>query len=214
MHIEVLVEDSSGACLLEILLPRIIGAQGEPHTWRVHPYKGIGRIPKGLASKTDPAKRALLDQLPRLLKGYGKTPGTDAVAVIVDSDSRDPRAFLRELNNLLDQCNPAPTTLFSLAIEEMEAWLLGDANALWTAFPRAKKDVLARYKQDSVCGTWELLADAVHKGGKAAIHAAGWPAAGEMKHEWARQIGMLMDVNNNASDSFCQFRDGLKRLVA
>ncbi|WP_254221701.1 DUF4276 family protein [Burkholderia multivorans] len=214
MHIEVLVEDSSGARLLEILLPQIIGAHGAPHTWRVHPYKGIGRIPRGLTSRTDPAKRALLDQLPRLLQGYGKTPGVDAVAVVVDNDARDSQEFLRELEGLRDQCNPAPTTLFSLAIEEMEAWLLGDQNALFAAFPRAKKDVLARYKQDSICGTWELLADAIHKGGRAAIQAAGWPTAGEMKHEWAKQIGMHMDINNNASHSFCGFRDGLRQLVA
>ncbi|WP_321906762.1 hypothetical protein [Burkholderia cenocepacia] len=214
MHIEVLVEDSSGARLLEILLPRIIGVQGDPHTWRVHPYKGIGRIPKGLTSKADPAKRALLDQLPRILRGYGKTPGTDAVVVVVDNDSRDPRIFLKELNSLLGQCDPAPTTLFSIAIEEMEAWLLGDSNALFTAFPRAKKEVLARHKQDSICGTWELLADAVHKGGRSAIQAAGWPTAGEMKHEWANQIGTHMNVDTNASDSFCKFRNALRELVA
>jgi len=32
MHIEVLVEDSSGAKLIEILLPAVIGAYAEPHT--------------------------------------------------------------------------------------------------------------------------------------------------------------------------------------
>ena len=81
MHIEVLVEDSSGAKLLETLLPQVIGEQGMPHTWRLHPYKGIGRLPTGLSAKADPAKRALLDQLPRLLAGYGRTPGIDAVVV-------------------------------------------------------------------------------------------------------------------------------------
>ena len=45
MHIEVLVEDSSGAMLIETVLPRVIGRHGEPHTWRVHAYKGIGHIP-------------------------------------------------------------------------------------------------------------------------------------------------------------------------
>lgn len=38
MHIEILVEDSSGAKLLECLLPQILGRTGESHTWRVHPY--------------------------------------------------------------------------------------------------------------------------------------------------------------------------------
>ena len=48
MHIEVLVEDSSGARLVEMLLPRVIGDYGTPHTWRIHDYSGIGRIPKKL----------------------------------------------------------------------------------------------------------------------------------------------------------------------
>ncbi len=76
MHIEILVEDSSGEKLLQVLLPQLIGTQGDPHTWRLHSYKGIGRIPSDLVTKADPAKRILLDQLPKLLRGYGKTPGS------------------------------------------------------------------------------------------------------------------------------------------
>ena len=214
MHIEVLVEDSSGAVLIETLLPRVIGPQDGPHTWRIHPYKGVGRIPKGLTAKADPAKRALLDQLPRLLSGYGKTPGIEAVVVVLDSDSRPCANFLAELQSLLKRCDPAPTTLFRLAIEEMEAWLLGDRPALLADYPKARKDVLARYAQDSICGTWELLADAIHPGGQAAIHKAGWPLPGQLKHEWAGKIGPGMDVENNASPSFGKFRDGLRRLAS
>lgn len=214
MHIEVLVEDSSGAKLIEALLPTLIGSHSDPHTWRTLPYKGIGRLPAGLSARSDPAKRALLDQLPRLLKGYGKTLGIDAVVVVVDSDRRDCKAFLGELKALLRNCQPAPNTLFRLAIEEMEAWFLGDRQALLAAYPRAKKDVLGRYQQDSVCGTWELLADALHPGGSAAIRAAGWPLPGKIKHEWAKQIGPRMNIEDNLSPSFCKFRDGLRRLVA
>lgn len=214
MHIEVLVEDSSGASLLGSLLPQVIGEKGAPHTWRLHPYKGIGRLPAGLSPKADPAKRALLAQLPRLLAGYGKTPGIDAVVVLLDSDRRDCKAFLKELRSLLSRCQPAPNALFRLAIEEMEAWYLGDLRALLSAFPRAKKDVLRRYRQDSVCGTWELLADAVQPGGSAAIQRAGWPQPGQIKYGWAEQIGPLMDIEHNTSPSFCKFRDGLRKLVA
>lgn len=214
MHIEILVEDSSGAKLLETLLPRVIGERGAPHTWRLHPYKGVGRLPAGLSAKADPAKRALLDQLPRLLAGYGKTKGIDAVLVLLDSDRRDCKAFLRELKALLSRCRPAPNALFRLAIEEMEAWYLGDRQALLAAYPRAKKDVLSRYQQDSVCGTWELLADAVQPGGSTAIRSAGWPLPGQVKHGWAEKIGPRMNVENNKSPSFCKFRDGLRRLAA
>lgn len=214
MHIEVLVEDSSGERLLAQLLPKILGEQGAPHTWRLKAYKGIGRIPKGLTAKADPARRILLDQLPRLLQGYGKTPGIDAVVVVLDTDRRDCKAFLQELKSLADSCNPAPPTLFRLAIEEMEAWYLGDRAALLKAFPRAKRDVLDRYVQDSACGTWELLADAVHAGGAAAIKKAGWPLPGQLKHEWAEKIGPFMSLHQNASPSFGKFRDGLSRLIA
>jgi hypothetical protein len=135
MHIEILVEDSSGSKLVEAVLPNVIGPQGEPHTWRVHSYKGIGRLPAGLSATADPTKRALLNRLPQLLSGYGKTPSIDAVVVVLDNDRRDCNAFLYELRDLLKNCNPAPTTLFRLAIEEMEAWFLGDKQALLAALP-------------------------------------------------------------------------------
>ncbi|WGT62027.1 DUF4276 family protein [Variovorax paradoxus] len=214
MHIEVLVEDSSGAKLIEMLLPSLIGNHDTHHTWRVHSYKGIGRLPPGLTAKGDPAKRALLNQLPRLLTGYGKTPGYDAVVVVLDSDRRDCKAFLDELEALLHQCQPTPNVLFRLAVEEMEAWLLGDRHALLTAYPKAKKEILDRYQQDSVCGTWELLADAVHPGGSASIKKAGWPLPGQVKHSWADHIGPLMNIEQNESPSFRKFRDGLRGIVA
>lgn len=214
MHIEILVEDSSGEKLLEAVLPKLLGEPGSPHSWRVHAYKGIGRIPKNLKAGADPAKRILLDQLPRLLRGYGKTPGIDALVVVLDADKRHCVDFLAELKTLAGGCNPAPNTLFRLAIEEVEAWYLGDREALNTAYPRAKADVLNRYVQDSACDTWELLADAVHPGGSAAIKKAGWPLPGQVKHEWAEKIGPLLDPERNVSPSFGKFRDGLRRLIA
>ena len=214
MHIEFLVEDSSGERLLHLLVPQILGEQGDPHTWRLHAYKGIGRVPKAMTTTGDPAKRILLEQLPKLLRGYGKTPGIDAVVVVLDSDRRDCAEFLTELKDMADNCAPRPSTLFRLAIEEMEAWYLGDREAILQAYPKAKQDVLARYVQDSVCGTWELLADALYPGGSAAIKKGGWPLPGQVKHEWAEVIGPFMSLTSNASPSFLKFRDGLLRLVA
>lgn len=108
----------------------------------------------------------------------------------------------------------APAVLFRLAIEEIEAWYLGDLRAVEAAYPQVKKKVLSRYQQDSVCGTWEMLADAIHPGGSAALEKAGWPLPGQVKHEWASKIGPLMNVETNASPSFNKLRDGLRRLVA
>lgn len=106
MHIEILVEDSSGEQLLQVLLPQLIGPQGDPHTWRLHAYKGIGRIPSGLVTRADPTKRILLDQLPKLLRGYGKTPGIDAVVIVLDADKRGCSEFLSELKSAAIACMP------------------------------------------------------------------------------------------------------------
>ena len=213
MHIEILIEDSSGGQLLNTLLPQILGAQGQPHTWRLHAYKGIGRIPRGLRKTADPAKRILLDQLPKILRGYAKTPGIDAVVVVLDSDRKDCAAFLTQLKELADASEMSSKTLFRLAIEEMEAWYLGDREALLRAYPRAKTKALDGYEQDSVCGTWEVVADALYPGGSKKVKKAGWPLPGQLKHEWAEKIGPEMDIENNTSPSFCKLRDGLRRLI-
>lgn len=214
MHIEILVEDSSGKRLLDKIVPTILGPMGEPHTWRIHPYRGIGRLPKGLNSKADPAKRALLDNLPRLLTGYGRTPGIDAAVVVVDTDKRNCVEFLAELKALEAQCTPRPRVMFRLAIEEMEAWFLGDKDAILAAYPTAERSVLQAYKQDSVCGTWETLADAIYPGGAKALQKLGFPASGDAKHEWAEKIGPNLVLERNASPSFIKFVEGLRQLTA
>jgi len=213
MHLEILVEDSSGQKLLQILLPKLLGSEHEAHTWRIHPYRGIGKIPKGLKPGTNPRKRILLDQLPRVLQGLGKTPGIDAVMIVLDSDRNDCVAFLQELKALAAGCAAPSNTLFRLAIEEMEAWYFGDENAILKAYPKARKDALAQYAQDSVCGTWECLADAVYPGGSNAVKKAGWPLPGILKHEWAGAIGPHLDPEVNLSPSFAKLRDGLRKLV-
>lgn len=47
----------------------------------------------------------LLDRLPGILRAHGKTHGIDAVVVILDSDTRDCRQFLSELNAMLQKCD-------------------------------------------------------------------------------------------------------------
>jgi len=168
MHFEILIEDQSGKRAIDILVPKIIGDQ---HTFRSFAYKGIGRIPKKLGGG-DANKRILLDQLPRLLRGYGKTfsehnPG--AVILICDLDDKCLKVFRKELFNILDRCRPKPKTRFCIAAEEGEAWFLGDITAIKAAYPEAKTAVLKGYKNDSICGTWERLADAIFPGGPASL---------------------------------------------
>ena len=214
MHLEVLVEDQSGSIALENILEKILGENDSEHSWRIHPYKSIGRIPRRLSPKSDPRKRILLDRLPGILRGYGRSLADhSAVVVVVDLDDRNCMEFKQELLAVLDGCAPSPRTLFGIAIEESEAWLLGDRAAVREAYPEAKVPVLDSYEQDSICGTWERLADAVHPGGSIRLRKSGWPEAGKAKCEWAGRIAPHMEPDRNRSKSFQVFRDGVRSLA-
>lgn len=216
MHFEILVEDISGKTALDILVPKIINT--EQHTFNIHAYKGIGHIPQGLKSTSDANKRILLDQLPRLIQGYGKTfasypPDYHAVLIIIcDLDDRCLNTFRKELLELVNSCNPKPKTQFCIAIEEGEAWYLGDLAAVKAAYPSAKQAVLNSYTNDEICGTWEKLADAVYSGGRQKLSKLAYQAIGKEKAIWAERISPIMDIDNNQSPSFCYFRDQLRRL--
>lgn len=202
MHVEILVEDLSGKKALDVLVPKIIGDQD---TFRVHFYKGVGRIPKNMKDAADPSKRILLTNLPKLLKGYGRTfegypPGYRAAVVLVcDLDDRNRQDFLKDLNTILNACHPNPETRFCLAIEEGEAWFLGDVPAVKSAYPHVDDHVLNSYVNDSICGTWEKLADAVYPGGAKVLSKKGWQIVGAEKARWAGDISPRMDVENNKS---------------
>jgi len=216
MHFELLVEDQSGKKALDILMPKIIG---NAHTFKVHPYKGIGRIPQNLQANADASKRILLDQLPRLLRGYGSAFASypvdypAAVIVVCDLDDRCLRLFRNELFAVLSECDPTPDTRFCIAMEEGEAWLLGDIPSIKAAYPGAKDIILNGYVNDSICDTWERLADAVYPDGSAALSAKGWQAIGTEKSAWAERITRYMNVDENASPSFGYFRDKVRQLA-
>ena len=209
MYVEILVEDISGNKAMEILIPKM-NINAIPV--RIHSYKGIGRIPKGLKPRTDAVKRQLLDQLPRLLQGFGKISECKAVVVIFDLDEMDKHQLMEKLCNIRELCNPKPNTIFCLAIEEFEAWYLGDLNAVRKAYPRAKSN-LSKYVNDSICGTWEFLADAILSGGSKELIKKGWQAVGEQKSIWAETICPHMDVENNVSPSFIEMREQIRRVT-
>ncbi|MDR3128660.1 MAG: DUF4276 family protein, partial [Tannerellaceae bacterium] len=110
-------------------------------------------------------------------------------------------------------CNPRPETYFCLAVEEGEAWLLGDIPAIKQAYPDAKTSILNSYINDSICGTWELMAEALYHKGCNALKEKGWQAVGSEKSKWAEKISPIMDIHNNKSPSFNYFKTKLVELV-
>ena len=216
MHFEILIEDQSGKVSLDILIPKIVG---DAHTFRVHSYKGIGRIPKNMRDSKDASKRILMDNLPKLFKGYGRTSAgfifdyPEVVIVVSDLDDKCLKELRKELHRILRACNPRPNASFCIAIEECEAWILGDLPAVKAAYPKAKDSILNSYQNDSICGTWEKLADAVYQGGAESLSAEGWQAVGAEKTKWAAEVSPYMSIENNQSLSFCYFRTRMRELA-
>jgi hypothetical protein len=216
MHYEILVEDQSGKKALDILVPKIIG---EEHSFKVIAYKGIGRIPQNLAGRPDASKRILLAQLPKLIEGYGNAfsnypPDYKAVVILVcDLDDKILDDFLGELQLIFSASRAKPEMRFCIAIEEGEAWFLGDIEAIKSAYPQTRNSILNNYVNDSICGTWETLADAVYPGGSSTLSSLGWQKVGAEKSSWAGSISPHMNVHANDSPSFCFFRDELLQLA-
>ncbi len=76
--------------------------------------------------------------------------------------------------------------------------------------------ILQTYQQDSICGTWEKLADVIYKGGIKQMRkdCSSYAEIGKIKCEWAEKIGQYMVLENNKSPSFKYFIQELnKRLT-
>jgi len=209
MHFEFLLEDKSSKKAMDILIPKILSTGA---TYRTKQYGSLGHLPKDLKPKTGAKKQPLLNSLPALLAGYGRTPGYDVIVIICDLDNRTKSDFLNELNNVLNTCNKKPNALFCIAVKEFEAWYLGDLSAIQKAYPSAKAQVLSNY-DESICGTWELLADVVHKGGSKSLKKKGVQAVGLQKSIWAEKISPHMCVTNNLSPSFNFMHEQLKNAL-
>ncbi len=174
----------------------------------------MAQMPRHLA-RTLPWDTILFQTLTIQLKAYGKSlrPNQGCVIIVVDLDYRNEAEYQRQLESLFDQCQPTPRGAVCLAVEEGEAWILGDAHAVSRAYPFAKKYVLDSYVPDSICGTWEWLADAVFRGGSDRLTEIGYPQIGREKCHWADNIGQYMGVEKNASPSFQRFCRTLQNMA-
>ncbi len=43
--------------------------------------------------------------------------------------------------------------VFCIAVKEMEAWLLGDREAIQKAYPMQRRQYIKKYRQDEICDT-------------------------------------------------------------
>ena len=163
MLIEILSEDKSGAVVVERLAERIVANEGLDVQVNVHPHRGCGSLPKDLTAKPPKFANSLLDLLPSELRAYNKIyAGKDLILIIaLDSDDKDPQALRQEIYTVASKFAPDIRSIVGISTEEIEAWILGDKQAIYDAYPDCNKEILDSYEQDSVCGTWEVLCRAI-----------------------------------------------------
>jgi hypothetical protein len=188
-----LVEGPSERAFFDGWAPRALGGQ----KIRVHPHEGKGKLPKDLAAAPPSDQRQLLTQLPAKLRGYAEASNVADlhVVVVLDADDDDPDELARAIESAARTVAPKLRVTVRLAVEETEAFYLGDLKGLRKAYPAADMKRAQDYVPDSICGTWELFSHVIDDGG-------------ERKVEWAETMGPLLTTKAEESRS-----PSFKRLV-
>lgn len=217
MLIEVLSEDRSAIPVLEHFLAEEVRRRKQKHTLSFRPHRGIGRLADDLHCPPGINKTGLYDLLPAKLRAYEKLGKYFKFLLVVvhDADEKDEDTFYQQLEYLFRTFSPSHFFVIGIAVEEVEAWLLGDFPAIQKAYPDADKKMWQGYRQDSICGTWELLAQIV-EGKKRAkeLIRLGYPAVGIYKSEWAENISPYLVAERNRSPSFRKFFTRFRKILS
>jgi hypothetical protein len=201
-YLEVLVEEYSAEVALQNLLLKILPSDID---FNIRSFRG---------------KSDLLRKLPERLKGYRSWISDDCrILVLCDRDDEGCYELKKKLEDfaILSGFTTKSSTesnqfivLNRIAIEELEAWFLGDVQALTKAYPRVPSSFAnqRRYRiPDSVAGgTWEAL--------QALLQNYNYHIGGLNKVQAARDVSQYMDPESNSSSSFQVFYSGLLCLVA
>jgi hypothetical protein len=198
-HLEVLVEEYSAEVALHNLLPKILPDGVE---FEIRSFQG---------------KADLIRKLPQRLKGYRSwIPSDWRILVLCDRDQEDCYELKKKLEDYailsgFTTKSSYPeghfTVVNRIAIEELEAWFLGDSAAVIKAYPRVSANFSSqsRYRNpDGIMGTWEAL--------QALLQGKKYHLGGLNKVEAAREISQYMEPTANRSPSFQIFYEGIASL--
>lgn len=215
MHLEILSEDRSGGVMLSTMLQTLRRKRSYDFTFSIRPHRGKGYLPKNAAKPPPRDALGLQDLLAAKARAYARVldPDTNILIIVMDSDSEPYQRVESHLKSLLLPYISPLRYVIGMCTEEMEAWLLGDHEALRQAYPQTDWDCVMAYRQDSVCGTWEWLARCVDPENAERIIRIGYPAVGHFKQEWCTEISRHMDPDRNRSPSFQRFLHRLEKMI-
>jgi len=191
-RLEILVEEPSVAEVLNIILPKVL-----PDGWVlnencfVRPHEG---------------KQDLQLSIPRKIRAASKKDFTTGFIILQDQDSNDCRVLKSQLVKLCEDAQPGNRAVpFKVRIvcHELEAWYLGDMDAIERVFPRFHADKYRgkkKFRQPDECNNPKQELKKI-VGNYAQITTA-------------REIAPHMDIQGNNSPSFHCFISGLLSMVS
>ena len=203
MQFEVYVEEPSAEAALDILIPRIIGIN---HCHRIYNLGDKSRLKRELPKRLRSYRGISLDQM--------------RIVALIDRDQDDCVVLKSELEAMSamarlptraarSSSHLVPVMDTRIAIEELEAWFIGDVKALRAVYPKIPQtmDRQAAFRDPDavVGGTWEAL--------ERLLQRYGYHPGGLAKIRLARDVAPHMDPERNRSASFCRFRDALRELA-
>jgi hypothetical protein len=192
-HIEFLVEEPSAEAFLRNILPKVINRRA---TYKIIAHQGKGDLLKKLDGK---------------LRSYSKILSLgDKVVVLVDQDKEECIELKENLDKialnagLSIKSKPEKDKIIvvnRIAIEELEAWFLGDESAIKQSYINVRHIPKSFKNPDNLTNSWErleaLLRDFKYRNLKGKI-------------EVAKKISEKMDPAHNLSASFRCFLEGIE----
>lgn len=220
MYFQFLIEDRSTEILVHHIMKKIQRLYPDKEIlYDSKAFAGIGHL-RTTGNVMERKGGNLLNNLQMYLKAFDKTlrnmGNQAAIIVVLDNDQREPEEFRRQLEQVAINSLLLTHYIYAIAVKEMEAWLLGDEEAIWQAYPNARRGYLKEYQQDTICDTWQVLANMLYSDGlKHLQKKAGskYTEIGKMKCEWADKIGEFLNVKQNKSPSFQYFITELEKQI-
>ncbi len=197
-RLEILVEEPSMEAVLREIMPRILNGRAQ--------CKPINMRSKG----------NLLKKLPERLRAYRKRIENGEnlkIIVLVDQDNDDCEQLKQRLENIAREAGLVTKAsanahndfqvVTRIVIEELEAWFMGDVEALKAAFTSLRRaNFPGNFNNPDNGGTWERLHRFLKRHN---IYRKSYP-----KIEAARRIAKHMDPESNRSRSFQSFMQGVE----
>lgn len=185
-RIEILVEEKSMEEFLRIFLPKIL-----PPNWQIDTNCFI----RSFEGKSD-----LQKWLPKQIKVFSNWHEPIGVIVLQDQDSADCKKLKQKLCTLISDYGVLPY-LVRIVCKELEAWYIGDFEAIQLAYPHfnaANYIRKAKFRNPDVCNAADELKKILPEIQKVSA---------------AKKISPFLKIESNKSESFQQFVSGIRKFL-